>query len=94
MKDKILDITALGELLIDFTPAGSGPDGLPLYACNPGGAPANVAAAAAKQGGKTAFIGKVGNDAFGRLLAEHPAGCGVCTVGILLTKISPLPWRS
>ena len=89
MKDKILDITALGELLIDFTPAGSGPDGLPLYACNPGGAPANVAAAAAKQGGKTAFIGKVGNDAFGRLLADTLQGCGVCTDGILFDENIP-----
>ena len=51
------DITALGELLIDFTPAGVSQQGMRLFEQNPGGAPANLLAAAAKFGRKTAFIG-------------------------------------
>ena len=50
------DITALGELLIDFTPAGVSQQGMRLFEQNPGGAPANLLAAAAKFGRKTAFI--------------------------------------
>ena len=65
------DITAIGELLIDFTPSGKNERGVQLFAENPGGAPANVLAMAARLGGKTAFIGKVGRDAFGDFL------CGV-----------------
>ena len=62
------DITALGELLVDFTQAGFSPAGYPLFEQNPGGAPANLLAAAAKQGLSTAFIGKVGDDMHGRFL--------------------------
>ena len=56
----MFDIVALGESLIDFTPSGENSQGMALFARNPGGAPANVLAMAAKLGGKTAFIGKVG----------------------------------
>ena len=54
------DVVAVGELLIDFTPAGTSDRGAALFARNPGGAPANVLAAVTRLGGKTAFIGKVG----------------------------------
>ena len=56
---KTFDVTALGEILIDFTFSGYNEDGMALFAQNPGGAPANVLAAVQKLGGKTAFIGKV-----------------------------------
>lgn len=62
------NLVALGELLIDFTPDGANEHGSELFAKNPGGAPANVLAMAARLGGKTAFIGKVGSDAFGKFL--------------------------
>ena len=65
------DITALGELLIDFTPAGVSQQGMRLFEQNPGGAPANLLAAAAKFGRKTAFIGKVGKDMHGDFLKEN-----------------------
>ena len=39
---KKYDVTALGELLIDFTEAGYGKDGMKLFEQNPGGAPANL----------------------------------------------------
>jgi fructokinase len=62
------DIVALGECLIDFVTSGGAVHGSLLYEGNPGGAPANVLAAASKLGLNTAFIGKVGDDSFGALL--------------------------
>lgn len=64
----MLDVTAIGELLIDFSPYGQSDKRNSIFECNPGGAPANVLAACAKLGLKTAFIGKVGNDQFGKFL--------------------------
>lgn len=66
----MIDVLALGEVLIDFTPAGENGQGITLFARNPGGAPANVLAMNAKLGGKTAFIGKVGQDDFGLFLRQ------------------------
>lgn len=68
-----LHLVSLGEILIDFTPLGSGFDaetGHPCYVQNPGGAPANVLACFAKLGGNASFIGAVGKDAFGDFLKE------------------------
>lgn len=64
------DIITLGELLIDFTACGKNEQGQRLFAQNPGGAPANVAVAVARLGGKSAFVGKVGDDMHGRFLAD------------------------
>lgn len=64
------DLVSLGELLIDFTSVGESAAGLPVYEQNPGGGPANMACAAAKLGVRTAFIGQVGDDNFGRMLAD------------------------
>lgn len=64
------DAVALGEYLIDFTPQGLSDAGQPVFERNPGGAPVNVMAAMAKLGLKTGFIGKVGNDPFGRYLRQ------------------------
>lgn len=62
------DITAVGEILIDLTQSGVNELGIPVFAANPGGAPANLAVAAARLGAKSAFIGKVGTDSFGTFL--------------------------
>ncbi len=59
-----MDIICAGEMLIDFTP-GDKPD---TYTANPGGAPANVAVSTARNGLKTAFLGILGNDDFGKKL--------------------------
>ena len=64
------DIITLGELLIDLTQNGEDENGNGKFTAFPGGAPANVAVAASKLGASTGFIGKVGNDAFGRKLTE------------------------
>lgn len=68
--DRKYDVVALGELLIDFTENGLSGQGNPLLEANPGGAPCNVLAMLNKLGKKTAFIGKVGNDQFGKMLKE------------------------
>lgn len=80
------DITALGELLVDFTPAGLSGDGIALFARNPGGAPANVLAMHAGLGGKTAFIGKVGDDAFGLFLERTLLDAGIDVRGLVKSR--------
>ena len=67
---KNVDVVALGELLIDFTQNGKSEQGNPLFEANPGGAPCNVLAILSKLGNKTVFIGKVGNDFFGKELKK------------------------
>ena len=64
----MIDITAVGEILIDLTQSGQNELGIPVFAANPGGAPANLAVAAARLGASAAFIGKVGTDSFGTFL--------------------------
>ena len=79
------DVVALGELLIDFAAVSSDADGYPTMAAHPGGAPANFLAALSKFGGKSALIGKVGNDSFGHLLLGTLSESGIDTVGMKLT---------
>lgn len=64
----MFDLVSLGEILIDFTPCGVTEQGIARFARNPGGAPANVLAMNSKLGGSSAFVGKVGQDAFGAYL--------------------------
>ena len=73
---KSYDVTALGELLIDFTENGISTQGNPVLEANPGGAPCNVLAMLNNLGKKTAFIGKVGKDAFGEMLAREVENSG------------------
>ena len=77
-----MDVVALGELLIDFTENGTSVQGNNLFEANPGGAPCNVLAMLQKLGHKTAFIGKVGKDAFGRLLVDTIKEQGIDTTGV------------
>ncbi|MEG1290918.1 MAG: carbohydrate kinase [Lachnospiraceae bacterium] len=76
---KKTDVTALGELLIDFTENGISQQGNPLMEANPGGAPCNVLAMLTKLGNKTAFIGKVGKDNFGSTLKNTVTELGINT---------------
>jgi len=81
---KKYDVTALGELLIDFTSNGISSQGNPLFEANPGGAPCNVLAMLQKLGKKTAFIGKVGDDIFGKMLQEKVLGTGINIDGLIM----------
>ena len=80
----MIDVVALGELLIDFTCVQTDSDGYPTMAAHPGGAPANFLAALAKFGASAALLGKVGNDAFGKLLLTTLQGAGICTDGMVV----------
>ena len=78
-----LDVVALGELLIDFTDHGMSEQGNPVLEANPGGAPCNVLSMLTRFGRKVAFIGKVGNDAFGAQLEAAIAEQGILTSGLI-----------
>lgn len=75
---KKFDVTALGELLVDFTENGISAQGNTLLEANPGGAPCNVLAMLKNLGKKTAFIGKIGNDALGKMLKKTVEDQGIC----------------
>ena len=79
-----MDLVTLGELILDMFPAELGRRHAEVSAFRPvpGGAPANVAVAAARLGAQTAFIGKVGEDPFGRFMADVLAREGVETRGM------------
>ena len=79
---KQYDVVALGELLIDFAPHSVNEAGYPVLSANPGGAPGNFLAALTKYGCRTAMIGKVGDDAFGKALVKTLEDAGIATGGI------------
>lgn len=84
--EKLYDVTAMGEMLIDFTLNGQSEQGNHLFEACPGGAPCNVLAMLNKLGRKTAFIGKVGEDQFGRILKGTIDELGIETKGLILDK--------
>ena len=84
-----MDIVTIGEVLIDLTQTGKDARGIPQFAANPGGAPANLAVAASRLGAQTAFIGKVGADAFGRYLKEVLAENKVDVSGMAMDTDHP-----
>ncbi|PHT56795.1 putative fructokinase-6, chloroplastic [Capsicum baccatum] len=71
-KDESSLVVCFGEMLIDFVPTTSGLSlaEAPAFKKAPGGAPANVAVGISRLGGSSAFIGKVGEDEFGYMLAD------------------------
>nr|WP_325212591.1 carbohydrate kinase [uncultured Oscillibacter sp.] len=77
-----MDVTAIGEILIDLTQTGVNAAGVPQFSANPGGAPANVAVAAARLGAGSAFWGKVGDDGFGTYLRKVLTDNGVDASGL------------
>lgn len=85
----MFDIVSLGEILIDFTPCGVNDQGIHLFARNPGGAPANVLAMNSKLGGRSAFIGKVGQDDFGTYLEQTLKFHAIDTSGLVVDTEIP-----
>ena len=85
-----IDVAALGELVVDLIPARAA-DGSACLAPKPGGAPANVAVGVARLGGHASMLGKVGDDAFGRLLIETLTANGVATEAVLTTRAGNTP---
>ncbi|KAI3470136.1 hypothetical protein Pfo_026799 [Paulownia fortunei] len=81
-------IVSFGEMLIDFVPTVSGVSlaEAPGFLKAPGGAPANVAIAVARLGGKAAFVGKLGDDEFGHMLAGILKDNGVSADGVNFDK--------
>lgn len=86
MQNRLFDVTALGELLIDFTENGTSAQGNPLMEANPGGAPCNVLAMLERLGKKTAFIGKVGKDMFGNQLKAAVEEVGIDTRNLIMDE--------
>lgn len=86
MENKLFDVTAIGELLIDFTENGESSQGNPLLEANPGGAPCNVLAMLERLGKKTAFIGKVGRDMFGEQLKKAVEEVGIDTRNLIVDE--------
>lgn len=79
-----MKITTIGEILVDMTQTHI-ENGVPHFAANPGGAPANVAVAASKLGVESAFIGCVGDDLYGVLLRKTLEENGVDVTGLQVT---------
>lgn len=86
MEQKRFDVVALGELLIDFTENGLSGQGNLLFEANPGGAPCNVLAMLKKLGRSCAFVGKVGEDMFGRLLRDVAEEADICMDYLIFDK--------
>lgn len=84
-----VDVVALGELLIDFTPIGLSEQGAMLYARNAGGAPANVLSMLSILGKSTAFIGKVGQDSFGQFLKRTLINNGILVENLIESAYEP-----
>ncbi|MBR2765439.1 MAG: carbohydrate kinase [Blautia sp.] len=84
MTGREFDVTSLGELLIDFTENGTSSQGNPIMEANPGGAVCNVLAMLCKLGKKTAYIGKVGKDMFGRQLLDAVRETGIDTRNLIV----------
>ena len=84
--EKKLDVVALGELLIDMTNNGVSSNNNVLFEANPGGAPCNVLAMLKRFGHEVGFIGKVGDDMFGRTLKDTLTEVGISTDGLVMDK--------
>ncbi|WP_042146788.1 carbohydrate kinase [Paucisalibacillus sp. EB02] len=83
----MIDVTALGEILVDFTPQGFNEDGNPSFVANPGGAPGNVMAGLSCLGKKSAFMGSVGSDQFGKMLRDTLKDKGINVEGMVDVQI-------
>jgi fructokinase len=77
-----IDVTCLGELMIDLVPEPS-PDGDLRFVAKPGGAPGNVAVGVARLGLRSAMLSRVGREAFGKRLLDTLDAHGVDRSGVV-----------
>ncbi len=84
--EKKIDVVALGELLIDMTNNGVSDNNNILFEANPGGAPCNVLAMLKRFNHSVCFVGKVGDDLFGRSLKGTLTEVGISTDNLLMDK--------
>lgn len=82
MTEPGFDVVTIGDVVVDLTAAGRSRSGNVLYERNAGGGPANVVATVAALGGRSAFMGRVGDDHLGHFLEETLRATGVDTVGL------------
>ena len=87
--EKQFDIVAVGEILVDFVSRETADGKKLVLEGNPGGAPANVLAAASRLGKRTGLIGKVGSDGFGPFLTREIAAAGVDVRGVVSDPVNP-----
>ena len=83
-----MSVLSFGELLIDFVALEMGVTvgEASGFIKAPGGAPANVAAAVARLGYRSAFMGQVGDDPFGKHLAGVLAAAQVNIDGLTFSE--------
>lgn len=81
-----MDILGIGELLIDFSTVSVQKNGYPVLEAHPGGGVANFIAAAATNGASCGFMGKVGDDFFGRKLKQTFEKLAIDTRGLMLDQ--------
>ncbi len=84
--EKNYDVVALGELLVDMAEGATSTEGNMTFEACPGGAPCNVLAMLSKTGHRTAFIGKVGDDFLGHMLADTIVGAGIDSKALIFDK--------
>ena len=82
----MLDVVAIGEMLIDFTCDSYQEDGYPTLDAHPGGGVLNYLAPLAKYGKFTSIIAKVGMDSFGKMLIDTARDCGINTSSVSITN--------
>lgn len=83
MMSYAFDVVSQGELLVDFTPYGLSDQGNVLLETNPGGGPCNVLAMVAKLSGRSAFVGKVGDDFYGHFLSNRVSSQEIDVSGVV-----------
>jgi fructokinase len=83
------DFVSIGELLIDLIPHNDYTSDTPSYEAKVGGAPVNVLSGLAKWGHSTAYISKVGNDAFGAYLKNQVKGKNINVDYVMIEKTAP-----
>jgi len=84
-REKTLDVITIGRASVDLysQQIGARLEDAASFAKSVGGCPANIAIGTARLGLKSAWLGRVGDEAFGRFIREQMAREGASTEGII-----------